>query len=166
MTEACRSLQFLSPRTHRYDHRARRWWPQCPHGDECSGCDAIGRCTKAPTAGEQLVGRALAKEKRAGGVEHYVPGQHAATIMRCVEYGSGRPVEVGRITYVDVMGHACVVLTLRYTDEDGDWFPTWVGRAGQEWEENARPVDRDAFTLSEKMLAELDSATYEEIPSA
>lgn len=106
------------------------------------------------TAGENLVGRALAKELRIG-VEHYVPGQHQATLERgMVEYDTDRPVEVGRITFVDVAGHACVVLTLRYLDDYTTWFPTWVGRAGQNWQEDAVRAPA-GFTLSEKMLEAL-----------
>lgn len=110
------------------------------------------------TVGEQIVGRELAKEYRAG-VEHYVPGQYAATLVSAAEYGTKRPVEVGRITYVDVMGHACVVLTMRHLDEPGEWVATWVSRAGQAWKSEARKVEPGEFTLSEKMLAALAAGT-------
>lgn len=148
----------------RYDHARNKWWPQCPHGDECSGCDATGRCSKAPTAGEQLLGRELAKEIRSG-VEHYVPGQRQAVISRGREYGNDRPCEIGRITYVDAMGHACVVLTYRYTDEPDEWRATWVVRAGQTWKSEARKVEPGEFPLSEAMLAALADAPYEQVPS-
>jgi hypothetical protein len=31
----------------RYDHEARKWVPQCPYGDICTGCDAAGECARA-----------------------------------------------------------------------------------------------------------------------
>lgn len=31
----------------RYDRENRQWIPQCPYGDVCSGCDALGYCTRA-----------------------------------------------------------------------------------------------------------------------
>jgi hypothetical protein len=118
------------------------------------------------TVGEQLLGRALDKEVRAS-VEHYVPGQMQAVRYPGREYGTDRPCEIGRVTYVDVMGHACVVLTLRYLDvnpkdADAQWFATWVGRAGQTWQDQARRVDKGEFDLSEKMLDALHVAPLKE----
>ncbi len=113
------------------------------------------------TEGERLLGRPLAKEKRSG-VEHYVPGQMQAVRWDGREYGTDRACEIGRITYVDVMGHACVVLAFRYLNGDTDWFATWAGRAGQTWQSEAKRLDPGDFTLSEKMLAALAAAPVEE----
>jgi hypothetical protein len=108
--------------------------------------------------GEEFVGRALDKEQRVG-VEHYVPGQMEAVRYPGREYGTDKPCEIGRISYVDQMGHACCVLAFRYVDEnpaaDGEWFATWVGCAGQTWQSEARKVEPDEFPLTEKMLAAL-----------
>jgi hypothetical protein len=30
-----------------YDVARNQWVRQCPHGDVCTGCDAVGRCTRA-----------------------------------------------------------------------------------------------------------------------
>lgn len=107
---------------------------------------------------ERLAGRPLDREMRLG-VPHFKPGQHHATI----------PVEtaqdffdpnvrgtVGRVTYVDQMGHLCVVLVWR--DEGStDWRPTWVSRHGMMT--GTRPVRApESFVLSEKMLAALAEA--------
>lgn len=112
------------------------------------------------TVGEALLGRKLEKEKRFG-VDHFKPGQHEAVIYRGLDYGTDRPAQIGRITYVDAMGHACVVLAYRFTDDGSDWFPTWVGRAGQTWKEEARRAPA-TFVLSQKMLAALALAKFRE----
>lgn len=53
------------------------------------------------TAGEQLLGRELAKEIVAG-AQHYVPGQHAARVT-----GRGEDDELhAELTFVDGMGRA------------------------------------------------------------
>ena len=111
------------------------------------------------TAGEQLVGRVLAKEVR-GGVEHYIPGQHEAVIHAGREYGTDDPCEIGQISYVDRMGHACVLLVFR--KKGGEWMPTWASRAGQFFKEDAHKV-RDDFQLSDAMLAALAVAPYEDV---
>lgn len=113
------------------------------------------------TVGERLLGRPLAKENR-GGVEHYVPGQMQAVRYEGREYGTDRYCEIGRITYVDLMGHACVVLAFRYLNGDTDWFATWAGRAGQTWQSEARKLEPGDLALSEKMLAALAEAPVEE----
>lgn len=46
---------------------------------------------------------------------------------RSVEYGTERPCEIARLVQKD----GNVTLAFRYTDEDGEWFPTWVGRVGE-----------------------------------
>lgn len=40
-----------------------------------------------------------------------------------VEYGSERPCEIARLIEDD----GTVTLAYRYTDDGGEWFPTWVG---------------------------------------
>lgn len=116
-----------------------------------------------PTAGEKLAGRTLSKETRAG-VEHYIPGQHEATIYAGIEYGTDRPAEIGRVTYVDQMDHLCVVLAYRHTDESEEWYATWLGRAGQTWKSEARKIEPHEFALSERMLAALADAPYVDVP--
>jgi hypothetical protein len=34
--------------TAHYDIASNQWVPQCPYGDVCTGCDAAGRCSRAP----------------------------------------------------------------------------------------------------------------------
>lgn len=106
------------------------------------------------TAGETLLGRVLEKETR-NGAPHYKPGQHqAVTYGDHIQAETGRGVEVARLTYVDQMGHACVVVCIR--EPGGAWEATWVGRAGQVTQEPATRAD--GFVLSDRMLAALGSA--------
>jgi hypothetical protein len=108
------------------------------------------------TAGERLVGRRLEAEIRAG-VPHYVPGQHDARIYPwSTAWPGGEPIQVGRVTYVDVGGHACVLLVARDTP-DGDWRPTWIGRAGHHYAEQAIPAPAN-FIISPGMYAALRDA--------
>lgn len=81
---------------------------------------------KLKTAGEQLLGRRLVKEKRAG-VDHYYPGQYRARRI-----GSKGLIE---LSYVDDMGHACLLLLER---DEGRWFAIVSARAGQASSENLR----------------------------
>lgn len=107
---------------------------------------------------ERLAGRSLEREIIAG-VEHFKPGQHRATIeVRDAEELTNPPSrgDVGRVTYVDGMGHLCVVLTWRETGTD-EWVPTWVGRCGMLTKHNPRPAP-EGFALSEKMLRTLREA--------
>lgn len=64
------------------------------------------------------------------------------------EYGTDRPCEIGRLEDDRV-----VTLAFRYTDEESAWFPTWLGRVG----EDAAPVPA-GWTLSTEMLDALASA--------
>ena len=112
------------------------------------------RTSLFPSRGEQLAGRELEKEIVAG-VEHYKPGQHEAEIVvpNGSDFFSGEPEQIARLTYVDQMGHACIVLCSRQ-DENEAWRPTWIGRAGQVTEQRAVRAP-EGFVLSEKMLAAL-----------
>lgn len=105
----------------------------------------------------------LEREMR-GGVEHFKPGQHSAVIVPdCVDAQSGEPFDLGRISYVDVTGHHCVVLTKR--ENGGPWEPTWIGRVGQVTADGTRRPP-EGWTLSEKMLAALAAApsvTFEQL---
>lgn len=107
---------------------------------------------------ERLAGRPLAREMRAG-VEHFKPGQHHATIEARDAQDYFDPTirgDVGRVTYVDQMGHLCVILVWRDTGSD-KWRPTWLSRCGMV---TKSPVVQapDEFRLSEKMLAALAEA--------
>lgn len=112
-------------------------------------------CAPFPSVGEQLVGRSLLREKR-GGVEHFVPDQHEALWMQASDFLSGEREDIARMTYVDQMGHAVVLLCSR-SGEDDAWRPTWIGRAGFYTKEDARRPP-DGFDLSPKMLAALAKA--------
>lgn len=110
------------------------------------------------TRGEQYAGRSLQSENRAG-VRHYVTGQHHATIpCRDVQdfFNPNVVGDVGRVSYVNVRGHAVVVLTWRDRGSD-EWKATWVGSAGQFTETEAVRAPSD-FKLSEAMLAALAEA--------
>jgi len=111
------------------------------------------------TMGEELVGRPLEKELRAG-VMHYVPGQHHAEIV--VRDGraliTNEPEQIARLTYVDVMGHAVAVSCSR-RDETATWRPSWVARAGQVTAEPTVRADTVGFELSAAMLDALEAAT-------
>lgn len=94
----------------------------------------------------------LEREVR-GGVDHFKPGQHSAVIVPdCVDAATGEAFDLGRISYVDVMGYHCVVLTMR--QNGGPWKATWIGRVGQVTADGTRPAP-PGFTLSKKMLAAL-----------
>ncbi len=55
------------------------------------------------SADEQLVGRELEKELRAG-VEHYKPGQHEAVIYPWTQdYFTKEPQQIGRITLLEAL---------------------------------------------------------------
>lgn len=108
------------------------------------------------TAGERYVGRRLEAEMRAG-VPHYVPGQHDAVIYPVgVDAFTNEPIQVGRVTYVDRMGHACVLLVAR-TAEDAPWRPTWIGRGGHNYVEQAVHAPA-GFILSPGMYSALAAA--------
>lgn len=107
---------------------------------------------------ERLARRPLEREVVAG-VEHFKPGQHHATIEARDAEDFIKPWErgdIGRVTYVDRMGHLCVVLVYRETGST-EWTPTWIGRTGMIVSEEARRAP-GGFELSEKMLAALREA--------
>lgn len=96
------------------------------------------------TVGEAMVGRALRRERRAG-VEHYVPGQHAA-----VEDPDLPGVYL--LSYVDQLGYA-VVIPCEW--EGNHWKAVRIAlRAGQETIRTS--ALRDDFELSPRMLAALN----------
>ena len=73
-----------------------------------------------------------------------------------IEYGTERPCEIARVK--EENGN--VTLALRYTDEDGEWFPTWTG-----------PIDRAVkiprgWRFSDEWLAVIEAAPYLERLSA
>lgn len=110
------------------------------------------------TPGEQLAGRELRKEKRAG-LTHFVTGQHRATIEvrdGVDHFDSSIVGDVGRLTYVDVWGRLVCVLTWRDKGSE-EWRATWVSTAGQETKSEAVRAPED-IVLSEKMLAALKEA--------
>lgn len=138
-----------------------------------------GNAESRPTAGEgreslsaapgaeaeRLAGHALEREIRAG-VEHFKTGQHHATIEGRDLQDFFDPIttgDVGRVTYVDVGGALCVVLTWRDTGSD-EWRPTWISRTGMYWKEDAVRAP-EGFSLSEKMLDALDEADARGVPS-
>jgi hypothetical protein len=106
------------------------------------------------TAGERLAGRQLKRETRAG-VEHFVTGQHEARWLQSEDFLTGKRQDIARLTYVDVGGHAVVLLCARGGPDEA-WAPTWIGRAGQVFEDRA--VHADGFELSAKMLAAFAAA--------
>lgn len=118
-----------------------------------------------PSEGDRVAGRLLEKEQRAG-VTHYVSGQYEAIYHSGGEdYSTGEPIDVGRLTYVDLMGHLCVVLLAR-RDASEAWRVTWVGRTGQTHSSPARKIEQpDEFPLSERMLAALADAKEEPWPT-
>jgi hypothetical protein len=98
------------------------------------------------SVGEEILGRKLRRERRAG-VEHYAPGQHGA-----VEDEDCPGVFL--LSYVDQMGHAVVIPCER---EGGSWGTAGLAiRAGQVSVETRQL--REDFELSEKMVAALDRA--------
>ncbi len=123
--------------------------------------------TAFETVGEQLAGRVLEREVRAG-VEHYAPGQwHTTLHIGGKDFFSGESLDIGRITYVDQMGRLCVVLTMRKPSLTGAWRATWVSRAGLTFKSEPREIrTADEFPLTEKMLAALDAAQPSPWPSA
>src|SRR5205814_1643625 len=80
-----------------------------------------GYASEFGTIGEQLVGRTLEKEKRAG-VTHFKPGQHRARV-----YERDGDV-IGELSYVDQMGHAVLVVCVW---DEGAWHPVGGLAAGQ-----------------------------------
>lgn len=107
---------------------------------------------------ERLAKRPLEREMRVG-VEHFKPGQHHATIEArgCQDFFDPTEIgDIGRVTYVDQMGHLCVILTWR--DEGSDeWRATWVSRHGMFVHSEPRHAP-EGFVLSDKMLAALAEA--------
>lgn len=105
----------------------------------------------------------LERETRAG-VEHFKPGQHHATIeVRDAQdfFDPNQSGDVGRVTYVDQMGHLCVVLTWRATGSE-EWRATWVSRTGIVVREEAIRAP-EGFVLSKKMLTALNEADAREM---
>lgn len=47
-----------------------------------------------------------------------------------VEYGTERPIQIARVVggWLDQY----VLLVCRFTDDGSSWFPTWLGRNGEE----------------------------------
>lgn len=108
------------------------------------------------TVGERLVGRPLQVERRAG-TPHFVTGQHHAEIYEGLhDAESGGDIELARLSYVDVGGHAVVVLLVR-DKGTADWTATWLGRAGHAYQAPATRAP-GSFALSEKMQAALADA--------
>lgn len=111
---------------------------------------------------ERLAGRPLDREIRAG-VPHFKPGQYHATIeVRDAQdyFDPAKRGDIGRVTYVDQIGHLCVVLAWRDTGGTS-WRPTWVSRTGMMTSEEPRRAP-DGFVLSERMLAALEQAEERE----
>ena len=54
-------VQETPPAT--YDREAHSWNPRCPHGDDCSGCDALGYCTREE-ADRRAAGEGTGREAR------------------------------------------------------------------------------------------------------
>lgn len=108
------------------------------------------------TIGERLVGRKLQTEKRAG-VPHYVTGQHEAVVFVGLrDATTNAEIEIARLSYVDIGGHAVVVILMREKGES-EWEATWLRRAGHAYEGHATMAPA-SFALSEKMRAALDAA--------
>lgn len=105
---------------------------------------------RSPTKGEMLLNRSLERERRAG-VEHYKTGQHKASKMVIAEDGS----EVAALGYVDVRGHACLVLCGRERPED-EWHAAFSIDAGLTTVGRARALN--GFVLSPAMLRALEEA--------
>lgn len=117
-----------------------------------------------PSEGERCAGRLLEKEHRAG-VTHYVPGQHEAVYHTGgSDFFTEEPQDLARLTYVDQMGHLCVVLLSRRDSAD-EWRVRWVGLSGQRYTSPARRIDDPGeFPLSEAMRAALANAKEEPWP--
>jgi hypothetical protein len=71
---------------------------------------------------------------------------------RSVEHGTERPCEVARIKQKD----GNVTLAFRYTDEDGEWFPTWTGPI-----DSAVKVPR-GWRFTQEWLDIIEAAPYRE----
>lgn len=107
---------------------------------------------------ERLAGRALDRELVAG-VERFKPGQHHATIVARDVTNFHDPAvrgDIGRMTFVDLTGHLCVILAWRETGSVY-WKATWIGRAGMLASEPVLPAP-DGYELSEDLLAALRDA--------
>lgn len=102
------------------------------------------------TAGERMCKRRLRTENRRPGGLHYVVGQHRAVIVE--EDESLHAV----LSYVNVMGHAVVVLCRKGEDEEWKPFGSFM-TSGIEVTWNAQPVT-ESFALSPNMIAALDEA--------
>lgn len=57
--------------------------------------------------------------------------EYEAEITDGVEYGTDRPCQIGRLTYV-VGAHPAVALAYRLTDPETPWRLTWVGYEGKD----------------------------------
>lgn len=107
------------------------------------------------TKGEEMLGRSLKIEQKAG-VPHYVPGQHHADIVGddyCYH---------AVLSYVSAMGHAVQILCKK-TDERG-WIPcpgTVARSAAQTVTYRPQPLPDD-FSLSGDSIAALDAAIERE----
>jgi hypothetical protein len=56
---------------------------------------------------------------------------YEAVLYNGLEYGTGRPFQIGRCTYARG-AHRYVALTYRYLEEPDEWRLTWVGEEGRE----------------------------------
>lgn len=81
-----------------YDPLTGRWTPSCPFGDLCSGCDAIGKCSRMeidPELGED----------DGGGISYadFFPPADVATFKR-IKKGQMRLATIARLCAAEMVG--------------------------------------------------------------
>ena len=99
---------------------------------------------------ETMIGRTLARERRAG-VDHFVPGQHHARRLEQTVEVNDRPLDVFELSYVDGGGRAWFVLVDR---DDDRWVPVYAFVGGQTFVRELGGVP----TLSDASKAALERA--------
>jgi hypothetical protein len=106
------------------------------------------------TCGEQLLGRRLMMENRAG-IPHYVTGQLEAEVER-VEDEDG-VTYAGSVGFVNEMGRAVCVAAI-FDDEENRWVGLMYLTAGHMTADGAWRQVGDDFTLTRTMIEKLNAA--------
>lgn len=103
------------------------------------------------TKGEELLGRPLYKEMKAG-VPHYKPGQHHAEIVGDDAYYTAM------LGYVSAMGHAVQVLCRRCRNGHWEVCPKSVARSAGQTMLMLPQALPPGFSLSADSIAALEAA--------